>query len=562
MGAYPDVLYQNLLSDLGPGETKTFFPGMSTREAAAASIRSSLLKKLETKNSDVLDSRALLKFLEVNCACGSWSLSLDNSWDEVLVGELRRTLYEFFYPKGMPIHDSIDQCFHYGRTGPGAAVGARGGDFYTKMFSSPLTATSSGLYLAYKNYISSYPEWSNAEFIRTAHFGEVDVVEGSRLSFVPKNDKISRTICIEPSLNMFAQLGFGHILERRLLDAYGINLADQPQKNRELARRGSIGQGFVTIDLSSASDSMSLKMLEYFLPSTLLGLLKNLRSKKTLIPGLGYTSLDMVSSMGNGFTFPLQTIFFASIVVASARARGLTLRYPRGNDFGSFGVFGDDIICSDLIVRDVLRLLHLTGFKINDDKTFVEGPFRESCGSDFYNGVNIRGVYVKRLQTPQDHVSVINQLNLFSTRTGIKLPKTVQYLLGNTKFIPVPRWDNDDSGVKVPFSMISKKLRRDKNLTLLYRRYEPIGKRLRINESAIITPRGAKPRIYNPSGLYMSFLQRSVNSCSIGVRHDLVRYKSVLGVAPSWDFTPTTHPIDGWFNWQRWDTAVYLNLFS
>ena len=568
MDICPVALYRNLCDDLTtctgmqfPLSDTTFWPGCTTTEASALSIQSSLLRKLEVENSAEHDAKALSKFLESNLLCRDWSLDFRDSWDEVLFGEFKRSLNNFLSFPSL-IGDSFSDVFHNGRVGPGAAVGARGASFYTKLFSSPLTSTSHGLYLAYKNYIGNFPEWINAEFIRTEHYGSVDIVEGNRLSFVPKNDQISRTICVEPSLNMFAQLGLGRQIELRLLSHFGINLSDQQFKNRELARKGSLSDSFVTIDLASASDSISLKMLDTVCPRFFTGMLRCLRSPSVRLPKAGYTELHMVSSMGNGFTFPLQTAIFACIVEAAARARGFNLLRPRGNDHGNFGVFGDDIICDVSIHRDVLRLLRLLGFRVNPDKTFVEGPFRESCGADFYLGVNIRGVYVKRLHTQQDLVSVINQLNLFSTRTGIRLPKCVQYLLSFTKWIPVPRSENDSSGIKVPFSMVKREIPVNFNGSSLYRSYEPVGLKVRILHDRIIVPKGSKRLIYNPSGLLMSFLQRSINSCTYNVRHDAVRYKRKLRVIPFWDSTPAIHPLSGWFNWQRWDTAVYLNLFG
>jgi hypothetical protein len=568
MGINPDALYRTLLSDLLSEDPSGIHllddlpPDGSPQQAACHSLRKSFLKKFKRSRTQEADNAALEKFLAINSNCEKWELQYLDSWDEVLFGELRRAVYDFFHDHGVPILDSLDEFCHYGRVGPGAGIGARGGDFYTKMFASPLSCTSLGLYKTYKNYIRNYPEWSNAENIRTENYGSAYVVEENRLSFVPKDDKISRTICTEPSLNMFFQLGAGHIIERRLLSRYGISMSTQPFKNRELARRGSLQEGYVTCDLSSASDSLSLKMLKEVLPKHVFDMLSLLRSPVTNFRGARHR-LHMISTMGNGFTFPLQTMLFASIVVASFKARGLKPSYPRGNDWGNFGVFGDDIICPDQIWSDVSRLLRLLGFTINHGKTFAEGPFRESCGSDFFSGIDIRGVYVKALDSQQDLFSVINQLNLFSARTGIKLRRTVQCLFLKTDATYVPRWDDLSSGICTPFAMVHRYLRLDINCqSIAYRRYEPVGLKIRLHEHRIRVPRGSKLRIYNPSGLFISFLQRSINSFSIGVRHDTVRYRRKLGIAPNWDALPTVHPLQGWFPWWRWETAVYLNLFG
>jgi len=573
MDICPDALYSHLRDDLNDclgGDridkllcSPTYQSFFSPQEAACYSIVRSFLKKLQVSNSSLLDSKALLKFLQVSYACSHWKMPVLSESDQILVGELRRAVYDFWNDEGYPLVVSDLSALNFGRVGPGASLGSRGGSLYHKLFASPLTCTNRHLYSSYTNYVHNFPEWSNAEIIRQTQYGEADVVEGNRLSFVPKDRTISRVICIEPSLNMFLQLGFGHVIEQRLSCLYGISMGTQPFKNRELARIGSWNGSLVTIDLSSASDSMSLNMLRSILPRDFMNLLMRYRSPKTYIPGIGYTEMGMVSTMGNGFTFPLQTMLFSCVVMAAFRKSGFQPRFPRGNDNGNWGVFGDDIIAPKEISDDVLRLLDILGFKINHDKTFLEGPFRESCGSDFFKGQNIRGIYIKNISTVQERFSAINLLNQFSTRTGVPLPRTVKALVHTVPWLPVPRWENDDSGIKIALSPIVRTLRVSKRYqSHLYTCYRAQGVRIRIGESALFAPKSSKRLIYNPSGLLISFLQRSVNACCIGIRHDPVVYKRKLGVAPYWDMAPTIHPLQGWFNWKRWETASYLNLFG
>lgn len=557
------ILRQDLSSVLNDSQfnCSSLWPDATLREAAAFSIWKSILKKLRAASSSERDSVALTKFLRVNDMCKNWSLKVETTWDEVLVGELKSSLHHFFNPGSLPLWDHPYDYLSKGRCGPGSAVGARGGSFYAKLFASPLTFTDSSLYFWYKRYIRAFPEWSNAELIRKEHYGDGHVVVGNRISFVAKDDSTSRTICVEPNLNMFAQLGLAHILEKRLASTYGINLSTQPLKNATLARLGSLNGDTSTIDLSSASDSMSWSLVKEFFPSYVCRTLSSLRSHFTTLPDGTKVPLEMVSTMGNGFTFPLQTIFFASIVTACARARNFKLRFPRGQDWGNFGVFGDDIACPVSLTRDVLRLLQLTGFTPNVDKTFVEGPFRESCGYDYFRGCNIRGVYVKDIDTPQDRYAVINQLNLFSTRTGILLPKTVQYLASTVKWCPVPRYENMSSGIHIPFSLLKDVWYCSDTQSVLYSRYEPIPCKIKISDRLSV-PRGHKPLIFNPSGLLVSFLQGSISSSAISIRHDKVRWRVKRAVSPFWDALPPIHPLAGWFNWQRWNTAVYLNLYG
>jgi hypothetical protein len=574
------ALYSNLQSDLMDQfgdifdfESKSVKPDvpMTPKVAAAASILNSFLKKFRVENTDSMDSKALLKFLTVNKAVGDWRLQLETDDDHILFGELRRAIWEFWNVEGPPGRrwESFPLVTNYraildeGRCGPGASILGGGGDEYTKMYSSALSCTSQFLYDEYRDYVSEHPDTDAAEVLRDRDFEGVAIVEGSRLSFVPKNDQISRCICIEPTLNMFYQLGFGAILERRLSTHFGIEMGSQQFKNRELARIGSTFDNLCTIDLESASDSLGLKMLEAVLPRDFMSFLLRLRSPSSDLPGIGSFALDMVSTMGNGFTFPLQTMLFASVVIAAFRAHGIRPYYPRGRNNGNFGVFGDDIIVPQEIVVSVFRLLRILGFVVNSSKTFVKGPFRESCGSDFYQGINIRGVYLKSIRSIQDRFVAINQLNLFSTRTGVRLSRTVQQLLLEVPWTPVPIWENDDSGVRIPFSVVKDSLRHSRKYqSVLYTKYEPVASKVRIGESGFRIPRRVKARRWNPYGLYLCFLRRSINAMSFSIRLDRVRYRKRLGVAPNWDTPPTAHPLTGWFPWKRCESAFYLNLFG
>lgn len=416
MAVEPKVLFSLLKKDLsdtfGPDFLKDcqgdMWPDITPRQAAGYSIFHSFLKKLETGRTKETDNKALDKFLACNTTCEEWSLP--NHYDsrtETLLGEVRRAVYEFWSKDGEPLVDHPIDCLIKGTIGPGVSIGSEGNSFYAKLFSSRLTCSDPSLYFWYKYYIKSFPEWSNAENIRIENYGSASVVTSNRLSFVPKNDEISRCICIEPTLNTIFQSGFGKILERRLGERFGISLPKQQLLNRDLARLGSLNDDISTIDLSSASDTISLKMLKWLLPAEFYNWLVRYRSVSTEIKGRGTVPLHMVSTMGNGFTFPLQTMIFACVVVAAFRFRGKPDCLSSTKH--SWGVNGDDIACPSFITRDVIHLLEVLGFKVNDDKTFVEGPFRESCGHDYFLGSNVRGVYVKTLKTPASRYVAIDR---------------------------------------------------------------------------------------------------------------------------------------------------------
>lgn len=572
-----DALYLNLLEDLDsavPSYRGEPWPGMTLKETRANALSRSFYKKFVERKSFDADAKALQKFKSVNLDCSNFVLTPCSSADDVLLGELKSTLDDFWHPNGLPLVGNHHDILDHARCGPGSSVGARGQDAYTKLFASPLGTTSSRLYAMYSDYIKTDPTWSSAECQRQETYGDFHVVEGSKLSFAPKTDDISRLICVEPSLNMFFQLGLGIVLERRLRSFFGIDLTTQPDKNRELARRGSRDDSYCTIDLSSASDSLSLGMLHDVLPKSMYSWLTMLRSPVVMVPDGTSLELNMVSTMGNGFTFPLQTAVFSAIVVTAMRICKEKIYRPRGERLGNFSVFGDDIICTKKVQRCVYRLLDLLGFVVNRDKSFVEGPFRESCGRDYYHGEPVRGVYIKALQSTQDRYVAINRLNLWSAMTGIPLSRTIGYLLRTVPFTPVPPDENEDAGIKVPFHMVPQKLIkrcRDRGKSVLYRSYRASTKYIRIELDSLKVPSKSKSRIYNPDGLLLSFLNGNIRKSKISVRHDRLSYSAKWQLTPNWDWLPNgqeksesgeSFPVSEILSlstWRQWDTAVSIN---
>jgi len=566
-----DALLSSLQLDLwNTRKGEPWAPDATWKEIAKQQLVDSIYKKLVDQVSPQADDRALTKFLAVNEKCGEWQMACE-SWEDELVGCLKRHINDFWNKGGHDLVYSFNEILDLGRAGPGASVGSLGNDFYTKMFSSPLTCTHQFLYDVYRRYTDNFPRWKSAEEFRLSRYGEGRVVEGSRFCFVPKSDEISRLICIEPSLNMFYQLGFGAHLERRLGSFFGIYLDRQPEVNRELARQGSLPDMSgrpdcpVTIDLSSASDSLSVKLAEYLFPKGLVSWLKMLRSPIGTVGGK-QVALNMISTMGNGFTFPLETMLFACIVAAAAGYRGIALKRATFRDGklvdpGNFSVFGDDIIVPRVIAGDVLRLLRLCGFAVNPQKTFIEGPFRESCGRDFYKGHDVRPVMIKSLATQQERYIAINALNAWSAKTGIFLPNAVRTLLRMVRYQPVPPAENDDAGVKVPSTMVDQIRRCKQTSSILYKKSLPRPVKIRLSEDDILYPgfvRESKKAVYNPDGLFMAFLRGDVVSCAIGTRQSSVRYKTKWEITPYWDWFPPTGSL-ALLDWGRWNTAIYFN---
>ncbi|DAD50579.1 TPA_asm: RNA-directed RNA polymerase, partial [ssRNA phage Gerhypos.4_59] len=557
-----DVLYSNLLVDLGDvvdPALPSWAVDSTSKQVACYLLRDTLLKKFneEEKPSPNACLAAFKKFTAVNDKCAEWSLVLDRTSDEELINSVKMELYRFWYVGGdSPLISDLREVYLEGRAGPGASISARGQDFYTKMFDSPLSSTR-GLPEIWERCVSMGGLSFEAEASRLLNHG-YDVVESSRYSFVNKTTAVARGICTEPTINMWFQLGIGRMLERRLGSFYGIWLDTQPNRNRELARAGSIDGTVCTIDLESASDSLGLKMLREMLPRSWMALLEMFRCPSTILPTGSVLDLNMVSTMGNGFTFPMQTILFSAVVKGVAKRLGVK------TDSSNFGVFGDDIICPSSIYRTVKRVLTILGFVVNSDKTFVEGPFRESCGADYHLGMNVRGVYIKKLLTLQDLFVAINNLNRWSAKTGVFLNRSVCYLASFLRHgYPVPLDENDDAGIHTPL-YFTRNLRRNKVGSIGYKARAPSEYAFYILGDVIWTFRDQVRRNYNPAGLYISLLFGGIRGYRVLLRQRRVLYVTKRRSTPRWDWLPP-RPLEGLHGpqgYRRLVDAWYWNLLG
>lgn len=547
MGISPDALFSNLQTDLEGPLTSGW---QDWQRAAAIAMSSSFYKKFVDMESPDAEAKALAKFSTINDRCRTFAWGSLTESELSFLTLLRETLERWYEDSDLGSL-SFGSILDKGRTGPGASLKARGNDFYTKLFDSPLSCTKEYLYTVYQQYLTSCPRWESAENLRQSSHGKYVMVDGNTLSFVPKTNAIKRTICTEPTINMVFQLGLGTWIEDCLREKTGIDLGIQPDKNRELARIGSVEQSFGTIDLESASDSLSSKMIRDILPRGLCSWLWCFRSPTSRIYGKS-VELHMVSTMGNGFTFPLQTLLFTAVVVATMRLAGVKIRFPRRNCLGNFGVYGDDIIVPTSVYDLVVANLGLLGFKVNSSKSFSEGPFRESCGYDFYEGHNIRGVYVKSLHSVQDRFVVLNRLLDWTARTGIPVRNVCQALLRTVPDNPVPLAENDDSGLKTPLYYLKHRKRDFHTQSILYKRWVARDVVFTVDgdKCEVYVPRGQKRRSFNYDGLLMAVLYGGItavplkgsdvrNEYRCSIRHDTVRYSQRKAISPNWDWLPT-----------------------
>jgi hypothetical protein len=216
--------------------------------------------------------------------------------------------------------------------------------------------------------------------------GPIKLVRANRVTTVPKNAKTDRVIAIEPDLNIYIQKGIGAMIRHRLRRV-GIDLNDQTL-NQRLARIGSITGKLATVDLSMASDTVSKAIVEELLPSDWLQALEQCRSPFGVLPSGTEILYRKFSSMGNGYTFELESLIFWALCSA--------LTSLSGEMDAVVGVYGDDLIVPVGIYADLERLLEYCGFSFNRKKSFAHGPFRESCGKHYFLGCDVSPFYVRK----------------------------------------------------------------------------------------------------------------------------------------------------------------------
>ncbi len=286
----------------------------------------------------------------------------------------------------------VDNCGF----GPGATSAVKGADvLLSKKYASELHATP-----RLRPYLHTLMgvQWG------TYPGTDLLVNDESRTTTVPKNAKTDRIIAIEPHMNIFVQKGIGALIRKRL-GYFGVDLNTQSW-NQYLASKAQAWH-LATIDLKGASDSVSHRLVRYLLPWKWFELLQLARTDNTVCDGRR-VPLEKFSSMGNGYTFELESLIFFAATVAV------------GSDPRLTAVYGDDIIVEKVKAEELINLLKLIGFKVNEKKTFLEGNFYESCGTDWYEGNDVRppflkGDYVDRTQC---NLYIPNVLRRYAHRRG------------------------------------------------------------------------------------------------------------------------------------------------
>ena len=256
--------------------------------------------------------------------------------------------------------------------------------------------------------VGMFPTWGR-HLVSSGFYPNFQV--GNKVITVPKDASTNRVIAIEPGINLWFQKSVGNMIQRRLLRC-GIDLRYQ-SRNQELARLGSLTNQIATIDLSSASDSIARSVVEELLPPRWFHIMDACRSHYGNQSGRTL-KWEKFSSMGNGFTFQLESLIFFAVAFCCTEYLNA--------DLSCVSAYGDDVLLPSACFDLFREMLGFYGFRLNVKKSHFDSPFRESCGAHYFSGVDVKPIFLKeRLSSVLTVYRFANAVRRLSHRRNLLL---------------------------------------------------------------------------------------------------------------------------------------------
>lgn len=292
-----------------------------------------------------------------------------------------------------------------GRHGPGAVSDRRVGE---DKYSFPVWPSRLDAVFPYDAYATSSPDFI-PDYIDHEH--------PAKLIAVPKDARGPRLIASEPTYLQWCQQALNTYLRAAIKDSCikDACILHTQIPNQEASRRASVSNDCSTVDLKSASDLLSLWTIERVFRKNppLLYALQACRSR-FIQDGKTFSMLHKLAPMGAAFTFPIQSIVYT--LFSAAAVLFDTNRYPSLREIryalSKVQVFGDDIIIPTTALGHLESLLRHNGLVVNTRKSFSQGNFRESCGTDWYNGEEVTPAYIKCFPSDGSPESLISGVEI------------------------------------------------------------------------------------------------------------------------------------------------------
>jgi hypothetical protein len=359
--------------------------------------------KAEVTHDNETTEKSFKTFLEVNHTVGQFGNSLSRQSPSCLDSARQhcQSVLSLLHAKEViPMH------------GPGAVTTCK--DRWEKRYS-----TIEYLY-PYSDYYSLYFNADHCSQHTELEYS--DIIE-AKLIAVPKDSRGPRLICVHPAEAIWLQQGLRRQLERIILLhrrcrgpwPQGHIFFDDQSVNGKIALLSSKTRRYATLDMKEASDRISEPLVQYLFGEKY-KYFGCCRAQKVVIPKIGNfanirADINCYAPMGNATTFPVQSLVFWAICVAS-------LQRQRFHQPGAVFVFGDDIIVPTECAQGVVDDLEAFGLLVNKDKSFWRGGFRESCGVDAFNGVNVTPLRWKTT-TSAEHITGLQSLSDLAMRLRI-----------------------------------------------------------------------------------------------------------------------------------------------
>lgn len=358
------------------------------------------LKRFSPLEADLVAKRSIEAFLATNSRCaGTVEYVSDLGVSTLCNGKLRRVLTPPSYPRWLTdaIRAEIADILVFDDNWVEEFGGAEAAMQFNSGFTAGSTAEHHRFVVDKLNDLAAarccYEHPMYPLRVNGAPPDGGQLLDEVVVTSVPKSYKASRIIAQVPTVLQKDLVGLGWLVERCMSRYPAIDIHDQ-SRNQELARLGSISRSFATIDLSSASDSISQVLADTVFPDWVMDVINKTNPK--------YLRVDnerrrrwIFQTSGNATTFSLETVFFYAVSCVATRtvachfgAKRLKLKMP--------SVYGDDIICDVRAFDTLCDFLSILGFTVNDDKSFHNGTFRESCGVEYSLGLPLHSAYWPR----------------------------------------------------------------------------------------------------------------------------------------------------------------------
>lgn len=276
----------------------------------------------------------------------------------------------------------------------------------------------------------------------------LDAESPSKLIAVPKTMAGPRLIASEPNQHQWLQGLVANQIHQRYKNTDLSNCIsfDDQTHNGRMALVASMTGSHATVDLKSASDCLSCWTVE-----------RLFRANPTLLQRIAATRTRRISNcidstifnqmvlkkcftQGNALTFPVQSIAYAMVAIASViiSDKGKVTTKAVSDASKRVRIFGDDIVIpteSLVVLEKILSALQL---RVNYSKTFSKGKFRESCGVDAYDGVDVTPVYVKTVSLRPRHEQAMSALDSVNNLFKAGMWNTSEWLSSTIRHLTMP----------------------------------------------------------------------------------------------------------------------------